>query len=141
MKALKDMNNLEKAHLLAKLFPENLKELTLFVQQQTEYFKDKETYFRSIWAERSLLTADFWYMLVENVHRAIRSDAASLHKSSRVFADQLFDGYNAIFLIHCLVEYTEQVKTDPKLNEAIRFLFNSEKVIAIKTEPTEASDH
>lgn len=59
MKALKEMNNVEKAYLLAKLFPDTLKELTLFVQQETERFRKYEEYIRGIWADKSLITASF----------------------------------------------------------------------------------
>lgn len=34
MKALNEMNNVERGYLLAKLFPQNLKDLTAFVQQE-----------------------------------------------------------------------------------------------------------
>lgn len=70
MKALNEMNNVEKGYLLAKLFPESLKDLTVFVQQETERFRAQEEYIRSIWAKRTFLTADYWFSLVKNTEQS-----------------------------------------------------------------------
>lgn len=129
MKALNDMNNVERGYLLAKLFPENLKDLTLFVQQETERFKAQEEYIRSIWADRTLVTADFWYALVSNTEQVLKRYNVMLHRSTRVFSDQLFDGYNAIFLTNCLIEYADTNECSPKLKEAIHLLFGHDKMI------------
>lgn len=129
MKALNEMNNVEKGYLLAKLFPENLKDLTVFVQQETERFRAQEEYIRSIWADRTLVTADFWYALVSNTEQVLKRYNVMLHRSTRVFSDQLFDGYNAIFLINCLVEYADREECNPKLKEARHLLFGHDKMI------------
>lgn len=129
MRALNEMNNVEKGYLLAKLFPESLKSLTLFVQQETERFRAQEEYIRSIWADRTLVTADFWYALVSNTEQVLKRYNVTLHRSTRVFSDQLFDGHNAIFLINCLVEYADREECNPKLKEAIHLLFGHDKMI------------
>lgn len=129
MKALNEMNNVEKGYLLAKLFPENLKDLTNFVQQETERFRAQEEYIRSIWAKRTFLTADYWFSLVNNTEQVLKRYNVMLHRSTRVFSDQLFDGHNAIFLINCLIEYADREECSPKLNEAIHLLFGHDKMI------------
>ena len=129
MKALNEMNNVERWNLLAKLFPENLKDLTHFVQQETERFRAQEEYIRSIWAKRTFLTADYWFSLVSNTEQVLKRYNVMLHRSTRVFSDQLFDGYNAIFLINCLVEYADKEECSPKLTEAIHLLFGHDKMI------------
>ena len=83
MKALNEMNIVEKGYLLAKLFPESLKDLTLFVQQETERFRSQEEYIRSIWADRTLVTADFWYALVSNTEQVLKRYNVMLHRSTR----------------------------------------------------------
>ncbi|SFC69808.1 hypothetical protein SAMN05421747_1203 [Parapedobacter composti] len=115
--------------MLAKLFPENLKDLTLFVQQETERFRVQEEYIRSIWAERTLVTADFWFGLVSNTEKVLEWFNVTLHRSPRVFSDHLFNGYNAIFLTNCLVEYADREECSPKLKEAIHLLFGHDKMI------------
>lgn len=132
MKALDKMNNVERAYLLAKLFPDTLKELTAFVQQETERFRTQEEYMRSIWADKTLITADFWFGLVSNTEQILKRYNVMLHRNMRVFSDQLFDGYNAIFLTNCLVEYAGREECDCKLKEAIHLLFGYEKMIAIE---------
>lgn len=129
MKALDKMNNVERAYLLAKLFPDNLKELTAFVQQETERFRTQEKYMRSIWADKTLITADFWFGLVGNTEQILKRYNVMLHRSVRVFSDQLFDGYNAIFLTNCLIEYAGKGECNRKLKEAIHLLFGYEKMI------------
>ena len=131
MKALKEMNNVEKAHLLAKLFPEAIKELALFVGEECERFKKHEKYMRSIWADKTLITANFWYGLVDNTERILKRHKVMLHKNPRVFSDQLFDGYNGIFLTNSLVEFTEREECTAKLKEAIHLLFGTKKIILI----------
>jgi len=131
MKALKEMNNVERAYLLAKLFPDTLKELTAFVQQETEHFRANEDYMRSIWADKTLITADFWFGLVSNTEYLLKRYNVMLHRSTRVFSDQLFDGYNAIFLTNCLIEYAGTAECNAKMKEAIHLLFGHDKMILI----------
>lgn len=132
MKALNEMNNVERGYLLAKLFPESLKDLTLFVQQETERFRAQEEYIRSIWADKTLMTADFWYALVSDTEQVLKRYNVTLHRSTRVFSDQLFDGYNAIFLTNCLIEYADREECSPKMKEAIHLLFGHDKMIVTK---------
>lgn len=131
MKALKKMNNIEKAYLLANLFPDTLKELTHFIQTETERFRKHEQYIRSIWTEKTLINLDFWYSLIENTEEVLKQYHVFLHRSPRVFSYQLFDGHNAIFVTNCLIEYTHKDECIPKLKEAIHLLFGYEKMIVI----------
>lgn len=125
------MNNVEKGYVLAKLFPEILKELTAFIQQETERFKEHEQYMRSIWVDKTLITSDFWYALVDNTANLLKRHNVMLHKSPRVFSDQLFDGLNAIFLTNCLIEFAEKEECDRHLKQAIHLLFGQDKMIVI----------
>ena len=131
MKALNEMNNVEKGYVLAKLFPHNLKQISLFIQQETERFRTHEEYMRSIWEDKSLITVDFWYGLVERTEQILKRNNEMLHKSARVFSDQLFDGYNAIFVTNCLIEYTEKQECEPKFKQAVHLLFGEDKMIVI----------
>lgn len=131
MKALKEMNNVEKGYLLAKLFPDTLKEMTLFIQQEAERFREREEYMRSIWADKTLITADFWFGLVENTEHIIKRHNVTLHRSPRVFSDQLFDGYNAMFITNCLIEFAEKQECETKLKQVIHLFFGENKMIEI----------
>lgn len=131
MKALEEMNNVEKAYILAKLFSKSLKELSLFIQQETERFRTHEEYMRSIWTDNTLITANFWFGLVENTERILKQYNVMLQRNPRVFSDQLFDGYNTIFVTNSLIEYAERAECEPKLKQAIHLLFGEQKMIEI----------
>ncbi|MBT2559865.1 hypothetical protein J7E50_18250 [Pedobacter sp. ISL-68] len=128
MKPLEKMNNVEKGKFLADLLPEELPNITPFIEQEIQRFLKNEDHNKSIW-KGTLITADFWYSLVRNVEKAIKQYGSRLHKNHRWFADQLFDGYNALFTINCLVEYASKVECNPKLRQGIHFLFSEAKII------------
>lgn len=121
------MNNVEKGYLLARLFPDTLQELTGVLQKRIDFFGQHREMIYGKW-EDTLITAHFWYGLVESTQRIIRNQGVSLHRSARVFSDHLFDGYNAIFTISCLIDYTEQENCPYKLRQAIHLLFGEDKL-------------
>jgi hypothetical protein len=131
MKTLTEMNNVERAYLLAKLFPDDLKVLTLFIGSEIERFRIKEEYFRSIWADQTIITVDFWYSLINNTERVITINKTRLYRNPKTFAQQLFDGYNAIFAINSLIEYTETAECNPKLKEAVYLFFGVHKMLEV----------
>ncbi|ANF50285.1 hypothetical protein A0O34_07040 [Chryseobacterium glaciei] len=132
MKALERMNNVEKGKFLADLLPEELPNITRFIEQEIQGFMKSEDHNKSIW-KGTLITADFWYSLVRNVEKAIQKCGSRLHKNHRWFADQLFDGYNALFTIHCLIEYATKAECNHKLKQGIHFLFSEAKLIQTTT--------
>ncbi|MFP3596945.1 hypothetical protein [Chryseobacterium sp. SIMBA_029] len=128
MKSLERMNNVEKGKMLADLLPEELPNITLFISKEIERFLKNEEQNKSAW-KGTLITANFWYSLVRNVENAIQKCGSRLHTNHRWFADQLFDGYNALFTIHCLIEYTATTQCNPKLKLGIHFLFDGAEPI------------
>lgn len=124
MKTLERMNNVEKGKFLADLLPEELPNIILFIEQETERFLKDEQQIKSRWTA-SLLTADFWFGLVRNVKNTIKKYGNRLYKNHRLFADQLFDGYDALFTIYCLIEYAEKEQCNFKLKQGIHFLFGT----------------
>lgn len=70
-----------------------------------------------------ILTADFWIELAMDSKRRIEKNGQALLKNSRRFSDQLFDGYNALFAVHCLQEYSKQQEADSKFKQAVELLF------------------
>src|SRR3546814_9723566 len=53
----------------------------------------------------SVPTFEFWHDLVKDAERRIERYGNRLHKRARLFADQLFDGQNALFAQYCLELY------------------------------------
>ncbi|MCY1662567.1 hypothetical protein [Chryseobacterium sp. SL1] len=122
------LNNVEKGKLLADLLPEELPEIVRLIEQETKTFLQNEADFKANW-KSTLVTAEFWFSLVRNIDNSINKCGSRLHKNNRWFADQLFDGYNALFTIYCLVEYSLKEECNHKLRQGIHFLFGDEPLI------------
>jgi len=130
MKPLDKMSNLDRAYLLAQLFPDDLKQLTEFIKTEAERFTEKKEYVYSQWTE-GLITAEFWYRLVESCKRACANNGTRLYRNPRTFRDHLFDGYDALFSINALIQFTENADCSKKLKYAIYCLFGDSRLVQI----------
>lgn len=131
MKAFEKMDNLDKGELLCKLFPEELENLQNAIKEQCEYFLNHEATFREGWTKNVLITAGFWYKLVQNAHKGVVKNENKLWERPHWFIDYFFDGLNALFAIHSLIEYADKEYCNPHLRLAIHFLFGEQKMIVI----------
>ena len=130
MKALNKMDNLDKAGLLCKMFPEELENLQNAIEKQCDYFLQNETAFREGWYQKGFFTAEFWYRLVQNAKNGIGKNE-KLWKRPHWFINHFFDGYHSIFAMHCLIEYADDTQCNPNLKQAIHLLFGSDKFLHI----------
>jgi len=130
MKTIDKMSNIDRAYLLAQLFPDDLKQLTEFIKEEAERYTEKKEYVYSQWTE-GLITAEFWYRLVESCKRTCTTNGTRLYRNPRTFRDQLFDGYDALFTINALIHFTEKPECSKKLKYAIYFLFGDSKLVII----------
>lgn len=130
MKTLQHMNNLERAYLLARLFPDELKALTEFIKKEAELFINNREQVYSQWTERHI-TADQWFECISNFERRYNKNGTRLYRNRRTFRDQLFDGYDALFTIHAVIHYTYYSQCTKELKHAIYMLFGSQKLIDI----------
>ncbi|QEM06433.1 hypothetical protein DIU31_024040 [Mucilaginibacter rubeus] len=124
MKTLNSFTNVDKAKMIHGLFIHEIPGFLAFTRELSEYMRTHPDEVRKVW-KNQLFGVDFWFELSEEADRKIKRYGKQLEKSSSVFADQLFDGYGALYLNHCLVTYTEQGKHgDPKFKTAIDLFFN-----------------
>ncbi|REC62265.1 hypothetical protein DRF65_11165 [Chryseobacterium pennae] len=130
MKPLDKMSNLDRAYLLAQLFPDDLKQLTEFIKTEVERFTEKKECVYSQWTE-GLITAEFWYRLVDNCKRTFANNGTRLYRNPRTFRDQLFDSYDALFSINALIHFTEETACSKKLKYAIYSLFGDSRLVMI----------
>jgi hypothetical protein len=128
MKTLEKLSNRQKGKLLADLLPEELPDIILFIEHEIQSLLENEQQTRSHW-KPILLTANVWFQLVRSIEKAIQRYGSSLYKNHRCFARRLFDGYEALFTIYCLVEYSAKAECNHKLRQAIHLLFSEEKLI------------
>jgi len=120
------MNNVDKGKLLATLFPEQVQGILDSLTEAHAFLNDNEETLRSSW-ENSLITFDFWMQLAEQAHGITGNYGYKLAKSTSLFADQLFDGYIAIFTIGCIVKQAAALPPLPENNRyglAVKLLFD-----------------
>lgn len=106
MKTLKQLNNVEKAWVLHAWFPDEIPAVLDTITGMSQALKENEAEHRANWQE-GLFGFDFWLQLAGQAERIIKQYGKGLHKSSRVFSDQLFDHYQAIYTVHCLMAYAK----------------------------------
>lgn len=124
MKPLENLINVEKARLLHELFPQEIPALLEYTNNMCHTIQEDEQLTRNQW-ENGLLTVEAWLSFVEEVRSKIDKYGKRLHTQSRLFADQLFDGYTALYMVHCMTLYTTTRKhSNHKFVLAIDLLFN-----------------
>lgn len=123
MQPLTLMNNVAKARLLHNLLREEIPGFLRYLNELTEtVLNDKEAIAKA-W-DNGFLNVEMWFELAERVQVIMAKYPKDLYRSSNVFADQLFDGYLAIFTRHALTSYVQLDKqTDPKFKPAVELLF------------------
>jgi len=134
MKNLQQMNNLDRAYLLANLFPEELKELTEFIKKQAEQWINYRTEIEKQWTEKNI-SVHLWFEYIANFERRYAKNGTRLYRNKKTFRDQLFDGYDALFTINATIHYTEQKQCSQEFKYAIYMLFGTKKLIDINLNP------
>ena len=125
MKPIERLNNVERAKLLHDLFPAEIPAFLKFVTGMCATLKEQEAADREHW-QNGLFTFDFWMQLVNQAETVLLKYGDQLGKSSRLFSEQLFDGYLAMYLAHCLSIYTsQQALANEKFVKMVDILFNS----------------
>ena len=123
MQLLKLLTNVQKARLLHSLLATEIPDFLAYLNELTETVLNDRERIASEWKE-SLFGVDFWFELAENVQRVMSKYSKELYRSANVFADQLFDGYTAIFSVHALNQYVANGRhTEPKFKPAVELLF------------------
>jgi len=123
MKPLNNLNNVEKAKLLHELFPDEIPAILTFVKNLSITIEEEKEMLNSKW-DNQLFSFSFWLSLAKDTEKKIDQYGKKLHKSSKLFADQLFDGYAALYLAHCLIQLTSQREhQNKKLVKAVELLF------------------
>jgi hypothetical protein len=124
MNPLKELNNVQKARLLHALFHAEIPTFLTYTQNLCTYMRENPDKVREVWVDQ-LFGVDFWFQLAEEANRKIKQYGKQLEKSSAVFSDQLFDGYGALFLNHCLTTYAEKGNpADSKFKTAVDLFIN-----------------
>lgn len=118
MKTIEQLMNVDKAKVMFDLFRNEIPEFLEYAQSvASKIVSDKEQLLAN-WSN-PFLSYGQWLQLAERVDGVIKHYGKSLSKSGNLFADQLFDGYLAIFSNHCLEQYSLNKAHSPKFKLAI----------------------
>lgn len=121
MQPLKAMNNVQKARLLHALMLTEIPQFLGYARETCLYIANNADTITDNWKDQ-LFSAEFWIELSKDAHLKIEKYGRKLEQSSVVFAEQLFDGYSAIFMSHLLLQYTA-TGSDLKFKQAVDLLF------------------
>ena len=123
MQPLNLMNNIAKARLLHNLLREESPEFLGYLNELTETVLNDQERIRAEW-NNGMMPVDMWFELAGRIQAVMAKYPKDLYRSPNVFADQLFDGFLAIFTRQALSNYTRLDKqTDPKFKPAVELLF------------------
>ncbi|MBW7892959.1 MAG: hypothetical protein H3C48_18415 [Chitinophagaceae bacterium] len=106
MQTLHNLNNVQRAKLLFDLLPADIPAYIDFTKSLAERVKTNPDALREKW-QTPLLNVDMWVKLAQAVHETIEKHGVRLSKSGRLFSDRLFDGYLALFSVHCLQQFVQ----------------------------------
>jgi hypothetical protein len=107
MKPLDQLNNVERAKLLHELMPGTIQDFLDYAKGLVTYIRTHQAELAESWGEQ-FFSFDAWLRLAQDAEKRIDRYGAQLVKSSRLFADQLFDGYTALWSGDTWVKYVSQ---------------------------------
>lgn len=123
MKPLQLLNNVQKARLLHSLLINEIPEFLAYLNEFSETVLNDKERISAEWKDQ-LFEVGMWFELAAEVQRVMARYSKDLYKSSKVFAEQLFGGFMAVFTAYALVQYvTLGRNTDPKFKPAVELLF------------------
>jgi hypothetical protein len=123
MQTLKILNNVQKARLLHSLLSSEIPQFLGYLGEMAETVLNDRERIAAQWKDQ-LFGVEMWFELAKETQKVMAKYPKDLRKSAPVFADQLFGGFMALFVVHALLQYTEQGKhADPKFKPAVELLF------------------
>lgn len=122
MKSLNQLNNNERAKLLAQLFPESVAVMVQTIEATCDALLDDIEKHRKEWTN-GFISFDWWVHNAKELKRAIEENKKTINKPN-VFADQLFDGTLSIFSANVLLGNLPDTTETAKLGLAIPLFFN-----------------
>ncbi|MGN6396704.1 MAG: hypothetical protein ACTHMI_14130 [Mucilaginibacter sp.] len=123
MQPLNRMNNVAKARLLHSLLREEIPGFLSYLNELIRTVLNEKARICEEW-ETQFVNVDLWFELAEKAQAIMAKYPKDLYRSPKVFADQLFDGYLAIFTRYALTNYVKLDKqAEPKFKPAVELLF------------------
>lgn len=122
MKTLEKMNVNEKAELFHKLFKPQIPDLLICMESIANALLKADPEEAIAW-DGGLFQQKVSYTLIVETTEKLKTYRRKMAHHSRLFADQLFDGYQALFSVYCLRKCTVSKKQE-KFAQAVELFFN-----------------
>lgn len=123
MQNLNYLNNVQRAKLLFDLFSTETVAFLAFADKVAQAAIEQKDQLSENW-EMPILSVHQWIELAHEVRVILERYKTKLPRSSRLLADQLFDGYTALFTVHCLQQYcATQSLYDFRFKTAVALFF------------------
>lgn len=121
---LTELQNEERARLLYKLFPDEIPGLLEFTNRLSDEIINNSDKHRAKW-NVGIIDFEEWLFLSQRVKGGITAYNEAQVKSSTVFIQLLYKGYQSLFMNHCIQTYSKYgAGKNPKCALAIQLLFD-----------------
>lgn len=121
MKALNELTNAMKGRLLFELFPDEMPALLDHLAEVCADFRTNQEAYKKDWHD-GFMPFDYWFSLSEECAALLKKHGQTMHKNSKVFSDQLFYGYTALFVNDRIVKYASDSVSE-KFKQAVELLY------------------
>ncbi|QDW25132.1 hypothetical protein FFJ24_010040 [Pedobacter sp. KBS0701] len=121
MKALPELTNTMKGRLLFELFPDEMPALLDHLAAVCADFRTNHEEYKKNWRD-GFMSFDYWFSLSEECAALLKKHGHTMRKNSKVFSDQLFYGYTALFVNDRIVKYAAH-SASKKFKQAVELLY------------------
>lgn len=121
MKALHELTNTGKGKLLFELFPDEMPAMLDHIAAVCADFKVNHESYKKDW-QNGFMPFDYWFRLSEECAALLKKHGHEMRKNSKVFSDQLFYGYTALFVNDRIVKYATHSGSE-KFKQAVALIY------------------
>lgn len=121
MKALHELTNTMKGRLLFELFPDEMPALLDHLAEVCADFHTNQEDYKKNWHD-GFMPFDYWFSLSEECAALLKKHGQKVRKNSKVFSDQLFYGYTALFVNDRIVKYAA-CSGNSKFKQAVELFY------------------
>jgi len=122
MKALNELTNSGKGKLLFDLFPDEMPALVDHLSEVCENFSTKQERIKKDW-DNGFMPFEYWLGLSQDCAAILKKHGHAMRKSSKIFSEQLFYGYTALFVNDRIVKYAQHWGSD-KFKLAVTLIYH-----------------
>ncbi|MCX2476048.1 hypothetical protein OQZ33_17070 [Pedobacter sp. MC2016-05] len=127
MKALKLLTGEDKAKLLHELFPEEMENLVIYINEFyinefCAHFSANTEAYRKDW-KNGLISFNYWIALSKETAGIISMEKRNLIKSSKLFSEQLYFSCTSLFVTDCIVKFSDQKSENDKSKLMVNAFF------------------